>query len=315
MITPVRNGIAGNPLEFRQVHEIRLNSSFKDNTSTAEVTIPRNIALFDNQSVREVFKRGDLVDIQFGYDNDMQHTFSGYISTVSADAPVIIKCEDEMMNLRRMAVNYSSRRTNLQELFEAIAPGYKIDALEGVTLGSIRFSKTNFGAVIDKLQSEFSLYTYMNGKTIVCGKYYADDTQYPVIDIDLDRGVKSNGLEYRYADDLLIKIKGTSIDPKGNKIESTYGDNGGDELALSYYNIPTKVELDRLIKIDYDKRKVNGFSGTLDTYGLPFVTHGRKLRFTSKMYPERNGTYYCDSYSKVFGQSGITQTLTIGNMA
>lgn len=304
----------GKGVTIRQVNEISITTSFKDKTTYAEVVLPKNVPLFNQYKTRDVLKRGDRVDISFGYDNNNIHNFSGYVASVGADAPIIVKCEDEMMIVKKIPVNYSAASTTLEEMLQAIAPGYNIDALEGVKLGGIRFSQTNFGAVIDKLQAEFSLYTYMKGKTIVCGKYYSDDSDLLPVTFDLDRGIKNSSLEFRYADDLTLKIKGVSLDKFGNKTEAEYGESGGDELTLSYYGL-NQLELQKLLKVDYDKRKVSGFAGSFDGFGLPYCTHGMKVKFVSKLWPEREGIYYCDSAVKKFGQNGITQTLTIGRKA
>ena len=45
---------------------------------------------------------------------------------------------------------------------------------------------------------------------------------------------------------------------------------------------------------DLKKYKVDGFTGNVATFGIPFIDHGYKVELTSAVYPDRNGTYYVE---------------------
>ena len=302
---------AANGLQIRKVNSIRIAESFKDISSKAEIVLPKNVKLFQNNAIRDVFKRGHRVTIDYGYDNRFKREFEGYITSVSADVPIMIKCEDEMWKIKQIPVNFSASKTTLLQLLTTICPGYQIDCLEGVELGSIRLSKTTVAAVLDKLNSDFGLWTYMKGKTIVCGKYYSDDSAIPPVRFNLDR-VASNSLQYRIADELPVKVKGTSIRAKGEKLEFEFGEDGGDIMNLSYYNIPTKEALEKLVNQDYQRRKVDGFSGSFTAFGIPTIDHGFKADISSILYPERSGQYYVDSLVKEYSTAGIRRAITLG---
>ncbi len=46
-------------------------------------------------------KRGDEVSVWLGYDDDLQLVFKGYILQKGFKAPLVIKCEDEMFQLKQ----------------------------------------------------------------------------------------------------------------------------------------------------------------------------------------------------------------------
>lgn len=301
-------------LEIHRVSQIHIESSWKDLTSKAEITLPRNVQLFQENSIREIFKYGDRVKIEFGYDNNMEVEFTGYITQVSADIPVRIKCEDEMFKLKKIPVNYSNPKTTLKKLLEDICPGYEIDALEGVSLGSIRLKQTTASIVLEKLQSEFGLYSYFIGKKLVCGKYYADNTSDKIVPFNMEI-IPSNSLEYRNADELLVKVKGTSLKTNGEKIQFEYGEDGGDVLTLTYFQIENKSELEKLVKHDYELRKVDGFSGSFSSFGIPTVNHGQKAELNSWRFPDKDGVYYVDSLVKDYGTGGIRRAISLGKRA
>lgn len=302
----------GTGLEIRKISEASITTSFKEMTQRAEITLPRNIKMSSGNDFRSLFKRKTPVNIAFGYDGNLINEFTGYVATCGADIPLKLTCEDEMMLVRGLEVNYSAKQCYLDELLRAILPmKYSINALEGVNLGTVRLPKTTIGEVLKKLQSDFGLYSYFEGHTLKCGKYYADGSSL-VSQFNLDRSIAQNSLQYRYGDDISVKIKGVSIRTNGSKIEAELGEDGGDTLTLSYYNINTETELKKLIQLDYDKWKVSGFSGSFDAFGVPSVHFGQKCKLESTYFPDRNGEYYIESVTKVFSQNGIRQTITLG---
>lgn len=297
---------------IKKPETVTITTDFKEFAQTAEITLPRNVSVFDNKKVREVFPHGESIMIRVGYDKEFTHTFKGYITQVSADYPIVIKCQDEMWKLRKVKVNYSVKSTTLENLLKAIVGDINVDALEGVTLTNIRLKQTTLGAVLEKLQSDYGLYSYMDGDTLVCGKYYSDNTTDPVETIYLDKAIRDNSLEYRNGDDVVVKIKGSTTTAQGQKIEYETGEDGGDELSLPYPKANTQAELKRLVDIDFERRKLGGYEGNLTVFLLPVVQHGRKVKLESNLFPERNGTYYVDAVEIFYTPEGAGQTLELG---
>lgn len=300
-----------------RVTSIEFESTWKEITSRGSLVIPRNVKFFDKQKVRDTFRRGDAITIYFGYDGNLVKEFEGYISEVVADIPITIKFEDEMFNIKRMPVNFSSPNTTLDKLFETIIPSYELDVLKGkkgVTLGAVRLSKTQVGAVLDKLQQDWGLYTYMRGKTVVCGKYYADDTAENKVKFHLERNCVSTSLNYKNKEDVQIKLKVVSTLANGKKIEvDNIGDADGLERQLTFYNITIKAELEKLGKMEYQKYKVDRFDGSFVAFGIPSVRHGMKCELQSSLYEGRAGVYYIEKVAKSFDGGGIRQTITLGD--
>lgn len=298
-----------------QATEIIVDSSWKLLTSTAEIVIPRKVKFFDKNNVQEVFRRGDFVTISFGYNGNNVEEFRGYITEVSADIPIRIKLQDEMWKLKQVPVNFSSPNISLKDLLTSIAPGYKVDALEGVQIGSVRFPKTTVAAVLEKLQQDpWKLNTYFktvnDTLVLVCGKYYADDSSEPKVNFHLERNCVSSSLNYVRKDDVLILIKGVSTLTNGTKIEVEFGDKDGQTRQLTHYN-KTKKELEILVKLDYEKCKQDRFDGSFTAFGIPSVKHGQKANLTSSLYNDRSGTYFIEGVTKTFNREGIRQVIKL----
>lgn len=291
---------------------IEFESTFKEMTSRGTLTMPRNAKFFKKYQVRDIFRRGDPVIISFGYDPNIGEEFRGYVATVSADIPITIEFEDEMMKVRTTPVNFSAKNVNLKELLEKIIPGYNIDA-DAIQLGSVRLSQTTAGAVIEKLQQDWGFYTWMNGRTIVCGKYYAVKSDVTPVKFHLERTCVSTALNYKRKEDVLIIFRYSSTDRFGKKIEVEFGDRDYTEVVnRNFNNIKVKAELEFLAKTDYNKAKVDRFDGSFTAFGWPSVTHGLKCELKSSLYPDRSGIYYIEKVAKTFDDGGIRQQITLG---
>ncbi|MGY0426008.1 MAG: hypothetical protein ACWIPI_04145 [Polaribacter sp.] len=300
-------------LIIHQVSAITTETSFKQLTDRATVTLPRNVKFFDKHKVRDIFRRGAPIKIEFGYNDNYVTEFEGYITQVSAGIPIVITCEDEMWKLKQLPVNVSFKNVTLQKLLETIAPNYSVDALEGVELGGVRFAKTTVALVLDKLSKDpYNLYSYMKGKQLVCGKYYADDTEQDIVRFHLERNAVSNDLNYRNAEDIILKIKGVSVLKNGSKIEAEIGEAGGDEYQLTYYNIEVKAEVLKILQKDFETKKRGGFDGSFTAFGVPSVRHGLKVNIASELYEDRSGVYYIEAVNKTFGNAKIRQEITLG---
>lgn len=293
---------------------IEFESSWKETTSRGHITLPRKTKFFDSNKINDLFRRGDEVQIFFGYNKkELDEEFTGYISKVSADIPTRIEFEDEMFRVRVLPVNFSAKSVTLQQLLKAIIPGYTIDAQEGVNLGSVRLSKKTVGAVLDKLQQDWGMYTYMRGKTVVCGKYYSANSDEKTVNFHLERTCVSTSLSYQKKEDVSIMLKYSSADSKGNKIEVQFGDKDfNTEVNATFNYIKLEADLLNLAKMDYEAAKVDRFNGSFTAFGWPSVRPGLKCALKSTLYPDRSGVYEIERVLKKFGESGIRQEITLG---
>jgi len=295
---------------IRNPLSVSVESGWELLTDRAIIKLPRNVSAFDKKKVKEYFRKGDAVLVELGYDGSFFKEFEGYISKEpTANVPIEIKCEDEMWKLKQLPVNISQKETTLQRLLNAIIGDYKLDALE-VEIGTVRFAKTTVAKVLEELKKNFGLYSYMKGKTLVCGQIYADDIG--TVNYHLEKNVLENNLKYKSATDTRIEVRAVSTQKDGSKIEVTVGDEGGEQRQLSHYNIKSKVELKKLAELDLERFKRDGLDGSITTYGVPFVAHGYKAILASDLYEDRNGTYYVENVKTMFSRDGFRRVVQLG---
>lgn len=296
---------------LHQVNSISFENSYRTIADFGELVLPRNVHFEKQQSLRSIFRRDDEIEIYFGYNGNNVLEFSGYIKKVSADLPMTIEFEDEMFKIKKLPVNFQSSSISLEKLLKEIIPGYSVDALKGVELGAVRLPKNQVGAALEKLESDWGLLTYMDGKTVKSGTYYRPET----VTFQLEK-VVSTDLEYQNADDIQIKIKAISTLRNGDKLTvDDIGDAEGNERQLSFYNVESKEELKKLAEREYKKYKVDRFEGSFTAFGIPSVKSGMKCRLISSLYDDRNGTYYIEKVVKSFDNNGIRQIINLGDKA
>lgn len=311
---PAWQDAEGRDLEIRAFSEVHIETSFKQYIQFAEITLPRNVPFFDKYKVRELFRRGDPVIVELGYNGQNDEEFRGYITQISADIPIKLRVEDEMWKVWRQPVNFVSGKMKLADMLKKILPGYEVDALE-IEVGPFRYPKTYFGAVLEDLQSEIKLYSYFIGKKLVCGKYYAEQSTEPSVYFNLERNCVSSSLNYKNKEDIVLKIEAIGATINGNSVKVDIGQDGGNKISLNYKYITVRAELEKKVMEDYDRATRGGFDGSFTAFGWPRVDFGKKAELDSIIYPDRNGIYFIEGVNKTFNSSGYRQEIKTGGLA
>lgn len=317
---PAHNG--RRELVMRKVSFIRIESSRNTLTDSAEIQLPRNIKFFDNEQeftrldITKIFRMDDPVIIELGYGTDanLVEEFRGYISApVSAGVPIVIQCEDEMYPLKKIPVNYSSPSATLKGMLQDIVPGYEID-VEDISLGGVRLSRTNVARVLKALTDDpWNLCCYMRGKQLIVESKERADLG--IVKLNMERDLIDDNLNYRNSEEVLVKVKATSVLVNGQKLDFSFGEDGGQVVNLTYYNIVLPAEIEKRARADYSLLKKGGFDGDIRALGKPSVKHGMRVSLDSLLYPDRDGTYYVDTVVKEFKPADYSQNITLGRRA
>ncbi|QTE22397.1 hypothetical protein [Polaribacter cellanae] len=304
---------------LRKITSVHIEKSWKRLTDIAVITLPRKNASVKNQNgtdfsffgVYKLIRKGDPVIIELGYNGVLNKEFIGYVTEVIDGVPLVIKCEDEMYHLKRTPVNIALPKITLEKLLKTILPKYEIEALE-IEIPPVRFPKTTVAQVLEYLKTEYSLYSYMKARTLVCGKIYADDFEVETVNLHLEKNIVNEDLNYTTKEDILIRINAVSKLSNGNTVKVIVGDKNGVEKQLSYYGIEVEAELEKLAILDLKKYKVNKFTGSITCFGSPKIEHGMKVQLQSEVYPDRVGLYYVESTVIDYSESGFRRKVNLG---
>ena len=301
---------------IRRISEVEIESSWKMICSTAQMVLPRNIKDFNQNKVKDWFKRGDKVEIYlcYGLDEDLILEFSGYITQVSADYPITIKLEDEMWRLKQIPVNFSSKNEKLKSFVQKYVTDYPILIDAEVPLGAINIKNKTLGEVFKKFQEDLSLYPFIRNGKLVVAKPYSDVTdKIPVF--DLERNCVSNDLNYLSKEERTVKVIAESVQnfaKTKKKLKFELGDPDPKTTINKTLSVTTLNDLQAEVRRIYDLYKKEGFDGSFTTFGTPSVQHGQKVKITSSLYNDREGIYYIDSIKKKFSRDGYRQEIELG---
>ena len=301
---------------IRRISEVEIESSWKMICSTAQVVLPRNIKDFNQNKVKDWFKRGDKVEIYlcYGLDEDLILEFSGYITQVSADYPITIKLEDEMWRLKQIPVNFSSKNEKLKSFVQKYVTDYPIDIDAEAPLGAVNIKNKTLGEVFKKFQEDLSLYPFIRNGKLVVAKPYSDVTdKIPVF--DLEKNCVSNDLNYLSKEERTVKVIAESVQnfaKTKKKLKFELGDPDPKTTINKTLSVTTLNDLQAEVRRIYDLYKKEGFDGSFTTFGTPSVQHGQKVKITSSLYNDREGIYYIDSIKKKFSRDGYRQEIELG---
>jgi hypothetical protein len=297
---------------LRRVISCVVESSWESLTDTCEIKISRNIKGMSLGQVRETFRRGDKVEVRFGYNGQLPIEFNGYIIDVEDSEHLVFKCQDEMYKLKSGTVNYNKKNCNLQELLTVIAPGYVYDAADA-ELGNVRIKDISPSQVLQEIKDGYGIYTYFRDGVLISGKINQGSAVRYVLNYDKDRNIKAHSLTYKRAEDVRAKVKVSSVLRSGQKLEVTVGDADGNQSEIELFGITNMADLKAKAEAKLAVIKSDGFEGDVTLFGIPKVRFGDEVELRSALHPERNGAHYIDATTcKYVTGSGIERVIKIG---
>jgi hypothetical protein len=332
------NKTQGTEIVFDFVNDVEIESSYENLTDTARITIPRKLN-FDGQPIvvglNSLFKRGDKVKIELGYFPNLRTVFNGYITKISTNAPIVIECDDAMYILKQTIVTYPKKyslitqgktgkhlkkakvisdKITLQELLDNIIPDdVEYKCLLDVNIGSFRASNVSVARVLDTLKSDYGFYSYFDIDGVLNVGLASNASTTNTLEFGFeDNIIDDSSLSYQRKDDVRLKVKAISINSSDNsRITVDVGDDDGVQKTV-YTQNTTESDLIKFANLKLDALKYEGYNGTFETFGEPFVRHGDAGKLTSKKYPEKNGTYSITSVNRHFGMNGYRQRIQLG---
>lgn len=306
---------------FRAVHKVMIESTWKSIVDTCEIALPNLKGMIAKTSERveleRVIKTGDRVQVKIGYNGKLNTEFVGYVQEISPKTPFVIRCEDEAYQLKRgnaiSRVFNGSLKTLLREVFKGVALA---DNLPDITLSNFVIDKATPFQVLEKLK-ELGLVSYYQDSKLFIGLPFTDVAPSGtggIVKYDLAQNLVMNGIDlvYRKKEDVKLKAKATSILANNQKIEIEVGDKEGEERSLFFRNISDKAVLKTMAESALQKLKYEGYKGSFETFGIPYIQHSWVAELNDAKYPERSGRYLVNEVKTEFGVSGFRREIELG---
>ncbi|QEE51039.1 hypothetical protein FUA48_16080 [Flavobacterium alkalisoli] len=312
-------------VRFDRVNNIHIEQSIKNQTKTAKIILPReyNSAIVNGsvesiarKNITEFIKAGDAVSIKLGYDGDNEEEFSGVVSSIGADIPLEIDCEDEMWHLKRTSYTKVFPNVTLLQLLKYIAPGYTYNVIDDINLGKFTLSNASAYKILEGLKSSYGLHSYFKSGVLTVG-FMIDVAPIAVHQVNINRNVRANEaneLKFLRKEDIRVLLKGISLNRKGGRLTYDFGDKLGAVRTLHFTN-KTLDELKNLTEKTYKSLSFDGYRGSIPTWGVPRTKPGDGVFITDPNYEnsERAGKYLIEAVTIDFnGNDGFKRTNTLG---
>jgi len=308
---------------FDFVNQVEVVSSWENLTDTATIILPNNIRPKVDGEVsfeitageKPIWKRGDSVVINLGYDDNNALIFRGRITKISPSKPLEFQCEDEMYTLKQSGVKYSTQSATLKSLMAAILPTGITAETEDITLGKFIVTNASVAEVLDYLRKKFGLSSYFlpSGNLYVGFAYKDVDaiTTDALPEFEFQKNIiDGSQLDYTRDDDARFKVTAINIKPNNTRTKIEVGDSLGEQRTLYFYDV-SDSELTKLATESLEKMKYEGFQGSFETFLQPTVRHGQAVRMIDPLIPDRNGVYLVKKVVTRFGIDGGRQQITL----
>ena len=309
---------------FDFVHELEFDKSVDTLTNSGFIQIPKNLVYKNgNEVVTDVvsgadplFKRGDAVEIQLGYEPNLQIYFTGFVDQISPTFPIMFNIDDSMFGLKNTIVDpINLKKTTVSNLLTQILPeDVEFDTVDA-NLGNFRIKDpTTVVQVLDFIKKRYGLSSYFKPDGILnVGLAFPDPPNLtnPHVFQYGKNIIDDSTLKYKKVEDQLIKIKAVSIFPDNTKVELDVGDPNGELRTLYQYNM-SKADLQVYAEEQLNRLKYEGFEGSFETFLEPKVEMGEAVRIIHDLYPEKDGVYLVKSVNTKFGVGlGGKQTIEL----
>lgn len=310
---------------INRVESINIQNTVESITDKAKITLPReyrNAIIKDDKNgstlagnpILNFMKVGSKVKIEAGYDDLLQTEFEGYITSVAADIPLVIECEDEMWQLKKTKkFNKTFTNTTVKQIIEYVAPGYKLELFDEVRpIGKIAIENATAYEVLMLLREKYFVRSFFKNGILHAGLTY-NLKGYAIHQFNLNRNVRrGTDLSYQTRESRKTYVKAKSLQKGTSKyVYYEFGDTDGDVKDLDAPMNLNKAELEKFAKDYFDAYVYDGYSGSFSSWALPQTRAGDTADITDPNYPDkhRDGRFYINDVTiDINGSDGYKRT-------
>lgn len=302
--------------QLKAITRIKINTSVESLADTATIELPATIENVPYDITKKL-KRGYVVRIELGYNNQNNLEFLGYVRSISANNPCVIECEDGMFLFRKEIKGKIFVKSTVAVILQYVCSQIGVYKLKE-NLGGLKYDKfviqngaTGF-EVLQKLKESYGISIYVKGGDLVANLKYIERNG--SVSFDFRRNVKESNLEWVEEQDVKVevRVRGVGADNKQTETVSV-GSKGGEVKKLpNKINVTDKATLDKIAREELKRLTYKGFRGDLTTWGIPFCDIGYSARIIDADYPDHEGTYFVKAVETEFSKKGFERKITLG---
>lgn len=297
------------------VERIKVERSVEILSDTAEITLPATVY---NKAlgIESNIKRGDSVEIWFGYDFNYTDNFVGYVESISTDGgSLVIRCEDELFRYRTDLPNKELVNVSVKQILEYVhqtIKGIAVSCDYDFTYDKFVIKDATGYDVLKKVQEEAMPNIYMKSNVLHIHPQYSELFGTAVYDFAVNIEDEGTDLQYKNAEDrkLLVTVEGK--DAQGKAISIEEGSTGGDKETIRLTGVTSEASMRKIAKAALERKVYTGYEGNIKGWLVPYCDAGYKALVRDADYEYKNGNYYVTSVVTEFSENGGERVVTLG---
>ena len=298
------------------VDSVSIRKSVESLSDTATITLP---ATYINKSIEieQKISKGDKVEIGFGYGDNIQTEFKGYLNSISTDDKAVkLECEDDIFLFRKSVKNEELKNISLGDLLKNIVSQvdgtYKISCDYDFKYEKFVVRDANAWDVLKKIQDETKANIYFKDDTLHVHPQYSEIGNDKTVIYDFSKNVEKSNLKYKKADERKYFVEVEGIGKDGKRISTNVGTTGGEKRSIKIYGVTDTASLKKRAEEELKQIVYTGFEGDFTGWLVPYCEPTYKIMLRDTDYPEKNGEYYVLATETSFSHSGGVRKIRIG---
>ncbi|WP_313600620.1 hypothetical protein [Epilithonimonas vandammei] len=128
-------------------------------------------------------------------------------------------------------------------------------------------------------------------------------------DFSFQHNIETSQLQYEDSKDKKVQVKITSVSISGVNVTEEFGSTGGTVKEIKV-NRMSKESMKKRAKLEHEKAIRPQYSGTFDSWLIPFVEPNYSISIEDEDFPEKDGIYNVESVTTSYSEAGGKRTIT-----
>jgi len=289
-------------------------------SDTAKIVLPGS-SMNKQLDIEAKIKRGDPVEIQIGYDDELKTEFTGFVENISTDdAAITISCEDGIFLTRVSVKDKELKSCTSKDVAQyvvdqvnlSLPSDQQISLQCDYELAYDKFiiNKANGRDVLNKLQEESKGNIYMKDRVLHFHPAYMEE--FGDVTYDFAVNIEKSDLKYRRADERRYEVEVEGIGKDGKRTVVTVGTTGGEKRSIKISGITDPATLKKRGEEEMKYLVYDGYEGSLTGWLIPENHAGYSAKIIDQDYEYKNGTYYVVSVTTKMSESGGVRKVQLG---
>lgn len=296
---------------------ISVEASIQNLTDFATVVLT-GFVMNECINFEKVFKVGDSIKIEFGYDENLINEFEGFIDKVNYDKDdFVISCIDALYLYKKPVTSKEFKNISVKDLCRYISKEVNTEFTVVCDI-EMKYDKfvisdaTGFD-VLKKIAEEtkFNIYFITSKNELHIHAPFVEKTGEVIF--SMQNNVEDFDLTYISKEDKNLKVivETTDINGKQYKFEKGTAQDNKNVINLKLSSV-SQEQAKELMETTYKSNFRDRYEGSITGWLIPFCSPGYTAKIIDNDFPEKRSYYYVEAVTTVFSESGGKRTVKLG---